>query len=139
MSHVGASGSKLQHAAVLALLVQSVAYCGARAQEMVVRQEPIPDSVWDEMQGKSWHDGIGCPSRAELVLLTVPYHDFQGQSQLGYLIVAAKAAADVAAAFKEITTATRSGSSAWTLSTSTGATTTSRWRPTTRARSTAAQ
>ena len=89
MSHVGASGSKLRHAAVLALLVQSVAYCGARAQEMVVRQEPIPDSVWDEMQGKSWHDGIGCPSRAELVLLTVPYHDFQGQSQHGYLIVAA--------------------------------------------------
>jgi D-alanyl-D-alanine carboxypeptidase len=54
------------------------------------------------MQGKSWHDGIGCPSRAELVLLTVPYHDFQGQSQLGHLIVAEKAAANIAAAFKEI-------------------------------------
>jgi poly-gamma-glutamate synthesis protein (capsule biosynthesis protein) len=102
MSHVGASGSIPRHAVVLAILVQSMAYCGARALEMVVRQEPIPDSVWDEMQGKSWHEGIGCPSRAELVLLTVPYHDFQGQSQHGYLIVAAKAAADVAAAFKEI-------------------------------------
>jgi poly-gamma-glutamate synthesis protein (capsule biosynthesis protein) len=77
-------------------------YCGAHAQDMVVRQEPIPDSVWDDMQGKSWHDGIGCPSRAELVLLTVPYRDFQGQSQHGHLIVAEKAAADVAAAFKEI-------------------------------------
>jgi hypothetical protein len=54
------------------------------------------------MQGKSWHDGIGCPSRAELVLLTVPYHDFQGEAQLGHLIVAATVAADVAAAFQEI-------------------------------------
>jgi hypothetical protein len=60
MSHVGASGSKLRHAAVLALLVQSVAYCGARAQEMVVRQEPIPDSVWDEMQGFSVVLGVNC-------------------------------------------------------------------------------
>ena len=102
MSHVGASRSMPRQAAVLAILVQSVVCCGARAQEMVVRQEPIPDSVWAEMQGKSWHEGIGCPSRAELVLLTVPYHDFQGQSQLGHLIVAEKAAADVAAAFQEI-------------------------------------
>jgi poly-gamma-glutamate synthesis protein (capsule biosynthesis protein) len=102
MSHVGASGSMLRQAAVLAILVQSVAYCGARAQEMVVRQEPIPNSMWDDMQGKSWHEGVGCPSRAELVLLRVPYRDFQGQSRLGHLIVAEKAAADVAAAFKEI-------------------------------------
>ena len=102
MSNVGASGSMPRHAAVLAILVQSVACCGASAQEMVIRQEAIPDSVWDEMRGKSWHEGMGCPSRAELVLLTVPYHDFQGQSQLGRLIVAEKAAADVAAAFKEI-------------------------------------
>jgi D-alanyl-D-alanine carboxypeptidase-like protein len=102
MSHVSASGLVQRHAAVLAILVQSVACCGARAQEMTVRQEPIPDSVWGDMQGKSWHEGIGCPSRAELVLLTVPYHDFQGQSQLGRLIVAEKVAADVAAAFQEI-------------------------------------
>src|SRR3712207_7592874 len=102
MSHVGASGSIPRQAVVLAILVQSIACCGARAQEMVVQQEPIPDSVWAEMQGKSWHEGIGCPSRAELVLLTVPYHDFQGESQLGHLIVAEKVAADVAAAFQEI-------------------------------------
>ena len=102
MSHVGASGLIPRQAAALAILVQSVVGCGARAQEMVVRQEPIPDSVWTDMQGKSWHEGIGCPSRAELLLLTVPYHDFQGQSQLGHLIVAAKVAADVAAAFQEI-------------------------------------
>ena len=36
------------------------------------------------------------------MLLTVPYRDFQGQSQLGHLIVAEKVAADLAAAFKEI-------------------------------------
>ena len=83
MSHVGASGSLPQQAAVLAILAQSVACCGTRAQEMVVRQEPIPDSVWDEMQGKSWHDGIGCPSRAKLVLLTVPYHDFRENPNSG--------------------------------------------------------
>ena len=102
MPHVGASGSLPRQAAVLAILVQTVACCGARAQEMVVRQEPIPDRVWEDMQRKSWNEGIGCPSRAELVLLTVPYRDFQGQSQLGHLIVAEKAAADVAVAFKEI-------------------------------------
>jgi poly-gamma-glutamate synthesis protein (capsule biosynthesis protein) len=102
MSHVRASGAELLHVAVLAILVPLVTSCGAYAQEMVVRQEPIPDSLWDGMQGKSWHEGIGCPARAELVLLTVPYHDFQGQSQLGHLIVAEKVAADVAAAFKEI-------------------------------------
>jgi poly-gamma-glutamate synthesis protein (capsule biosynthesis protein) len=102
MSHVGASGSIPRQAVVLAILVQSMACCGAHAQEMVVRQEPIPDNVWGDMQGKSWHEGIGCPSRAELVLLTVPYHDFQGESRLGHLIVAAKVAADVAAAFQEI-------------------------------------
>src|SRR4051812_9014481 len=102
MSHVGASGLMPRQAAVLAILVQSVVGWGARAQEMVVRQEPIPDGAWADMQGKSWHEGIGCPPRAELVLLTVPYHDFQGQSRLGSLIVAEKAAADVAAAFQEI-------------------------------------
>ncbi|WP_262269944.1 M15 family metallopeptidase [Microvirga yunnanensis] len=102
MSHVGASGSIPRQAVVLSILVQSMACCGARAQEMVVQQEPIPDNVWSDMQGKSWHEDIGCPARAELVLLTVPYHDFQGESQLGQLIVAAKVAADVAAAFQEI-------------------------------------
>ncbi|WP_262298295.1 M15 family metallopeptidase [Microvirga sesbaniae] len=101
MSHVGVSGSMPRQVAVLAILVQLVVGCGARAQEMV-RQEPIPDSVWAEMQGKSWHEGIGCPARAELVLLTVPYHDFQGEPQLGHLIVAEKVAADVAAVFQEI-------------------------------------
>jgi poly-gamma-glutamate synthesis protein (capsule biosynthesis protein) len=102
MSNVGASGSIPRQAVVLAILLQSTACCGARTQAMVVQQEQIPDNVWSDMQGKSWHDGIGCPSRAELVLLTVPYHDFQGQFQLGQLIVAAQAAADVAAVFQEI-------------------------------------
>jgi hypothetical protein len=53
MSHVGACGSKLRHAAVHAILVQSVVYCGARAQKMVVRQQPIPDSVWDQKELES--------------------------------------------------------------------------------------
>jgi D-alanyl-D-alanine carboxypeptidase len=51
--------------------------------------QPIPDMVWAEMQGKSFHADVkGCAQRAELVLLTVPYWDYQGTSQSGQLIVA---------------------------------------------------
>jgi hypothetical protein len=72
------------------------------------------------------------------VLLTVPYHDFQGQSRLGHLIVAEKVAADVAAAFKEIYDSNSFRIERMELIDKYGATTTNRWRPTIQARSTAA-
>jgi len=55
---------------------------------MAVKQEPIPDDIWMDMRGKSWHPNRGCPSRDRLVLLTVPFRDFAGQTRLGQLIVA---------------------------------------------------
>ena len=68
--------------------------------------EPIPDAVWQEMQGKSWHDGLPgglqCPARDTLVLLTVPYHDFAGEARRGRLIVAKSVADKVGKVFDEI-------------------------------------
>ena len=54
------------------------------------------------MQGRSWRAELPCPGREQLVLLKVPYLDFDGNSQTGSLIVARSAAKAVAAAFQEI-------------------------------------
>ena len=64
--------------------------------------EPIPDAVWEKMQGSSWHADKPCPERDKLVLLKAPYRDFAGEDQLGELIVAKEFADQVAAAFTEI-------------------------------------
>lgn len=64
--------------------------------------KPIPDSVWQAMQGKSWHSGLGCPARETLALLTIPFLDFQGHIQTGELIVARTSASDILRAFANI-------------------------------------
>lgn len=64
--------------------------------------EPIPDAVWAAMQGKSWHADRSCPGREELVLLTVPYRDFDGNRQTGQLIVAKAEGERIARAFDAI-------------------------------------
>ncbi|MGH0275918.1 M15 family metallopeptidase [Sinorhizobium meliloti] len=66
------------------------------------KSEPIPDQVWSNMQGRSWHPSFGCPSRDKLVLLTVPYHDFSGQMRLGQLVVAKESAEEIVIVFDEI-------------------------------------
>lgn len=63
---------------------------------------PIPDNVWSYMQGRSLRPGLPCARRDELVLMRVPYRDFQGETRMGALIVASKVAAQVAAIFDEI-------------------------------------
>jgi len=63
---------------------------------------PIPDAVWAYMQGRSWRAELPCPRRDELVLLRVPYLDFDGNAQTGALVVARSAAKAVAAAFQQI-------------------------------------
>lgn len=60
--------------------------------------KPIPDDVWQDMQGKSWHADLPCPAREKLVLLTVPFIGFDGQAKTGQLIVAKAHADSVAAA-----------------------------------------
>jgi hypothetical protein len=81
--------------------------------EQVAMWEPIPDAVWESMQGVSWHGSFegakcaepetcACPARDDLVLLTVPYRDFEGEARTGQLIIARDAAQDLADIFTEI-------------------------------------
>lgn len=63
---------------------------------------PVPVHVWQAMQGRSWHEGLGCPARERLALLTVPYLDFSGRPQTGQIIVARSVAGDVLSAFAHI-------------------------------------
>lgn len=63
---------------------------------------PIPDAAWEQMQGVSWHAGLGCPAREDLRLLIVPYTDFDGAAQRGQLIVAAEVAEDVLDIFAQL-------------------------------------
>jgi poly-gamma-glutamate synthesis protein (capsule biosynthesis protein) len=74
----------------------------AQAEPIVVKQEPISDDVWADMRGKSWHPNRGCPSRDRLVLMTVPFRNFSGQTALGQLIVAKSVAPAVSRIFSEI-------------------------------------
>jgi poly-gamma-glutamate synthesis protein (capsule biosynthesis protein) len=91
---------RLLAAPVLALLAGADA---AAAQEPPhTTAEPIPDAIWAAMQGKSWHADRKCPGRDELVLLTVPYLDFDGARQTGQLIVAKAEGDRMARAFDAI-------------------------------------
>jgi poly-gamma-glutamate synthesis protein (capsule biosynthesis protein) len=64
--------------------------------------EPIPDDVWSAMQGKSWHTGLDCPGRDELVFLKVPHITFNGEPDTGILIVARSAADNILDAFSDL-------------------------------------
>lgn len=94
------AGRRFLVAPVLALLAGADA---AAAQEPArAAAEPIPDAVWNAMQGKSWHADRGCPGRDALVLLTVPYLDFAGNRHTGRLIVAKTEGDRIARAFDAI-------------------------------------
>jgi hypothetical protein len=88
----------------LAVAILSAPLCGASAQaeSVAVKQAPIPDAVWQEMAGKSWHPDRGCPSRVNLVLLTVPYRNFADQTAIGELVVAKSVAPALVRIFSEI-------------------------------------
>src|SRR5690606_15348214 len=58
----------------------------------------IPDGVWNQMRGRSWH--AGCPvGRDGLRLVRVNYYDYDGYRRRGELVVSAAAAGQVAGAF----------------------------------------
>ena len=88
----------------LAVAILYGVLCGASAQaeSVAVKQTPIPDAVWQEMVGKSWHPNRGCPSRANLVLLSVPYRNFNDQTVTGELIVVKSAAPALARIFSAL-------------------------------------
>ena len=84
------------------LLLFTMAISAEGAGLTTTRTEPIPDAVWQAMQGRSWHANLPCPARGELVLLTVPYIGFDGRSKSGQLIVAKAHASAIAKTFDNI-------------------------------------
>jgi hypothetical protein len=91
-----------QASRVAALLLGLLSGSEAGAERARVTYGPIPDELWSYMQGRSWHTELPCPKRNQLVLLRIPYLDFQGNTQIGSMIVAKSVAAKVIAAFEEI-------------------------------------
>ncbi len=63
---------------------------------------PIPDEIWNRMQGVSWHADMGCPARDQLRYLRIAYLDFKQQPKMGEMIVARSVAGDVRAVFSDI-------------------------------------
>ena len=64
--------------------------------------EAIPESVWQNMNGKSWHTHLACPQRSELSLLHIPYIDFSGAQKTGQLIVSAQVTGEMIEIFAEL-------------------------------------
>lgn len=91
--------SALAYALTLSALVLS---SSCLAQETRASYGPIPDEVWAFMQGRSLRPSLSCPARDELALMRLPYLDFEGRARLGSMIVAKRAAPQVAAIFEEI-------------------------------------
>jgi len=71
-----------------------LAACSAGAEGRGT-QAPVPEDLWQKMQGVSWHGDLPCPAREDLRLLTVPHVDFNGETRQGQLIVAADVAEDM--------------------------------------------
>ncbi|ARN83331.1 cytosolic protein [Methylocystis bryophila] len=88
--------------ALVAIVFAFALGSAASAGDARVSVTSIPDDVWSYMQGRSWHGERSCPQRSELALLRIPYHDFDGRTQIGPMIVARKVASKVAAIFQEI-------------------------------------
>ncbi len=87
---------------VAMLLLGLLAGSEASAGGARVTYGPVPDEIWSYMQGRSWHAQLPCPQKNDLVLLRIPFLDFQGNTQVGSMIVAKSVAAKVAAVFQEI-------------------------------------
>ncbi len=63
--------------------------------------EPIPDEVFETMQGISYPEGARV-HRDDLAYLTIPHYDFDGKIQKGKMIVARSLADEVLAIFAEL-------------------------------------
>ena len=71
---------------------------GSGANPAITR---IPNGVWNQMTGVTWHRG--CPvGRAGLRLLRINYWDYQGYRRRGEIVIASGAASRVSAAFSEM-------------------------------------
>jgi len=72
------------------------------AVDAVRRVGDIPESVANEMRGRSWRDDPRCPPFERLRLLNLPFFGFDGQEQAGEMVVAAEIADEVVAIFESL-------------------------------------
>ena len=63
---------------------------------------PIPDDIWAQMNGVSWHSDLPCPTRNELSLLHVPFRNFDGLPEIGQMIVDEKLTEEILEIFDEL-------------------------------------
>jgi poly-gamma-glutamate synthesis protein (capsule biosynthesis protein) len=93
---------KLARTVAVSVLAGMLGHNSVQAEPFSANQEPIPDEIWRDMQGKSWHPNRGCPSRERLALLSVNFWDFEGQPASGQLIVSKHVASELSRIFSEI-------------------------------------
>ena len=107
MSHQAAAvhNNRSRPLQVTALLLGLLAGDEASARAARVSYGRIPDEIWSYMQGRSWHPELPCPQRNELVLLRIPYLDFQGNTQIGSMVVAEALRLKSPPPFRKYTTA----------------------------------
>jgi D-alanyl-D-alanine carboxypeptidase len=90
-------------AIAMSVLAGMLGYTSLQAETFVANQEgPIPDEIWSDMQGKSWHPNLGCPTRERLALLTVTFLDFEGRPALGQLIAAKEVTSELSRILSQI-------------------------------------
>lgn len=91
--------------ALAGLMLASVVllFCSeARLEAVQAQFGAIPDDVWRYMEGRSWRPNLPCARRDQLVLMQLPYRDYEGATRTGVMIVAREVAPQVAAIFEEI-------------------------------------
>lgn len=73
----------------------------ATGRGAAVEVRRIPDGMWRQMVGRTWHSG--CPiGRAGLRVIRVNYWAYDGYRRRGEIVVNARVASNVAGAFREI-------------------------------------
>ena len=92
----------MTHNLRLAVLIAGCCLTRVAIAEGPVRVLPVPDDVWKNMQGVSWHSNMPCPQRDDLRLVQIPYVDFSGERKSGPLMVDAILADEVLKIFTEI-------------------------------------
>ena len=75
--------------------------CTAGAQGQIFTSQAIPDSVWQTMQGKTWHDNPYI-RRSDLRYLRISHYDLEGRVHVGEMICNKLIADKLLAIFREL-------------------------------------
>lgn len=77
-------------------------YICAAEPDTVFTSQPLPDHVFQWMQGKSWKKGITTISRNELRYLRLSYCDADGETRTGEMVCNQLIAKDLVEIFREL-------------------------------------